>query len=370
MENMDIARGLSTVVINGTSWSLAEAEQRATTLEDLWHPYILLYLLHCVACGVGAVMSLYTPYAYLVVNLLSGFSFLYSAITGAEMWGNKLGDFLWTGVFIKWLIVNLFATVPVLLLRARKMSPRVIKLFGYFVYGILGSNIIWTLGMESKGHIIVYINRVAGIMLVIALIMHCVAVCRAKPALDLFEVRSGFLYGFGTSLPWLVCYTVWNALFIAKITIGGLLQDILFWCLMAFYQYWDGHHLPIELYFAFARPVQLGTYIGFTEFLGTFVPYFYNSTTMSEHQPLPINSHAFFLFIAFANMLWSFVCTFWAGQRLVYGLGYFQHKFEEVHRDVPVTAEEDIHYEEDFFRKILNGGVDDEGEDEDEEEYE
>jgi len=307
----------------------ALAHQKATVLADIWHPYILLYIAHTAACGVGAVLSLYAPMTYLVINLLSGFSFLYSAISGNEMWGNKVGDFLWTGVFIKWLIVNLFATVPVLLLRARQLSTQTIKTFGIFVYVILGSNVIWTLGMDSNGHIVVYLNRVCGVMLVIALTLHCVAVCRA--GLGLFEVRSGFVYGFGTSLPWLVCYTVWNALFIAKITIGGLLQDILFWCLMAFYQYWDGHHLPVELYFAFARPVQLGTYIGFTEFCGTFIPYFYESNTMDDHQPLPINSHAFFLFIAFMNMLWSFVVVFWAAQRLVFGLGYFQDKFDEVH---------------------------------------
>jgi len=314
---------------NSSVTSFADHEQRATNIYDLYHPYVLLYLLHCVAALIGFFLSLYAPGCYALVMVLSGLTFLISACTGWPIWGYEPGSFIWIGVVIKWLIVNILATIPVLLLRAKKMPPSVVRMVAFFVYFILGSNILWTLGMESKGHIIVYLNRVAGVMLVIALILHSVAVCRA--GLGLFEVRKGFVYGFGTSLPWLICYTVWNALFIAKITVGGVLQDILFWCLMAGYKQWDDYHLPIELYFAFARPVQLGTYIGFTEFVGAFIPYFYQAPELTECHPLPINSHAFFLFIAFMNMLFSFLCVFNAGQRLVCGLGYFQERFEAVH---------------------------------------
>lgn len=240
---------------------------------------------------------------------------------------------------MKWAIVNAFATIPVLILRAWKLSAQITNAFGVFVYVILGANILWTLGMDSKGHIIVYLNRVAGVMLVIALIAHCTAVCRA--GLSLFEVRNAFPYGMGTSLPWLVCYTVWNALFIAKITVGGLLQDILFWVMMFAYSYIDDKQLPIELYFGFARPVQLGTYIGFTEMMGTFVPFFYEAKELTETRPLPINSHAFFLFIAFMNMVWSFVCTAWAFQRLFCGLGFFESRFKEVHNILSEESDDD-----------------------------
>lgn len=273
------------------------------------------------------------------------------------MWGYEPGTKIWIGVFLKWLIVNLFATIPVLVLRGcKRLSETVINIIAYFIYFILGANIIWTLGMDSFGHIIVYLNRVAGIMLTISLIIHCVAVCvqgkkpKGSKCLGLFEVQQEFPYGFGTSLPWLVCYTVWNCLFIAKITIGGLLQDILFWVMMIAYQYWDrtswgkdNHHklLPIELYFGFARPVQLGTYIAFTEFVGTFVPYFYEATVLTEHQPLPVNSHSFFLFVALVNMIWSFVVTFWSLQRLFCGLGFFENRFRDVHDLGAIDSESD-----------------------------
>jgi len=347
---------------------MRDANQRATNFDDLWHPYIVLYIGHCLAAVVGVLLSYKAPCCYAIVMVLSGIPFIYSLATGAGMWNHLPGSFLWIGVFTKWLIVNIGATIPVLLLRARKCSRTAIQSTAIGIYVILGANIIWTLGHDSQGHVIVYINRIAGVALVIALFAHCLAICcRGQKDLDRQGVRTGaaparfgtigktprrspllfevardscsgdpFPYGFGTTLPWLVCYTVWNALFIAKITIGGLLQDILFWCLMVAYQYFDqdadGYKLPIELYFGYARPVQLGTYIAFTEFVGTFFPYFYEAPELIEEQPLPVNSHAFFLFIAFMNMLWSFVVVFWSFMRLFSGLGYFTRHYKEVYR--------------------------------------
>lgn len=242
---------------------------------------------------------------------------------------------MWIGFFAKWLIVNLAATVPVLLMRACNFSQRCVKISGICIYVILGSNVIWTMFMKNDyDSFIVYVNRTAGAMLTIALIIHCIGVCKAN--YGLFEVRSldggNFPYGFGTSFWWIVCYTVWNFLFAARIGIGTTLQDFLFWGLMFFYKWWDGVQLPIELYFGFARPVQLGSYIAFSEFMGGFVPYFYESTTLSEEQPMPVYSNAYVLFIATANMVLSFFVVGWAVQRLICGLGFFQSRFEEVHK--------------------------------------
>lgn len=330
---MEMATGavrlLSTLTESCTNSTLLAYQKNATNLSDLWHPYVLLFLGHSIWCAIGTVLSLYAPRCTIGIMVASGIPFLASAIFRISLWEYETFSFIWWGQFVKWLIVNVCATIPVLALRGFKTTPKTQKIVGIFVYVILGANIIWTLGMDSERHIVVYLNRVAGVMLVIALILHCVAVCRA--GLGLFEVRKRFPYGFGTSLPWLVCYTVWNALFVAKISIGMLLQDILFWCLMLAYQHWDDYHLPVELYFGYARPVQLGLYIAFAEFNGVFVGYFRDAPTLKEHQPLPVNSHAFFLYIAFINMLWSFLVTFWAGQRLACGLGFFGDRFNQVH---------------------------------------
>jgi len=280
-----------------------------------------------------AFLSLYVPKITAGIILASGLTFLISAIAKMPIWGHMPGSYLWLGVFIKWLIVDLTATIPVLLMRGIKMKPKVVRLLGYPVYVILGSNVVWTMfysmdnGDEQMA--IVIVNRICGGSLTIALILHCVAICQA--GYGLFEVRGGMPYGFGTSFDWILCYTVWNVLFAARIGLGTTLQDFLFWAMMAFYKYSDGKHLPIELYFGFGRPVQLGCYIGFTEFLGAFVPYFYESSTLTDEQPMPIYSSTYFFFIAWLNMLWSFCVVFFAGRRLFCGLGRFQERFEAVH---------------------------------------
>lgn len=312
----------------GTVLDPCDVKANATDFDSLWHPYIVLYMGHCIVAALFAISSLYAPKITSVIILLSGLTFVISAAASIPIWAHKPGSYLWLGVFIKWLIVDLAATVPVLLMRACAFKPSVVRLIGIPVYVILGSNVIWTMFMDSEKMFIVYINRVAGGMLTIALILHCVAVCRA--GYGLFEVRNGFPYGFGTSYAWILCYTVWNFLFAIRIGIGTTLQDFLFWALMAFYKWWDDKHLPVELYFGFARPVQLGSYIAFTEFVGAFVPYFYEAETLAVEQPLPIYTSSFVLFIAFLNMLWSFCVVFWAAQRCFYGLGFFQLRFDAV----------------------------------------
>jgi len=310
------------------------APRDPTDFFSLWHPYILMYMGHCVNATVFALLSLYAPVVTAVIMAASGLIFLTSAIWSIPIWGNEPGSFLWIGFFLKWLIVNLAATVPVLLMRKYNFSYKCVKISGICIYIILGSNVIWTMFMDSEKMFIVYVNRVAGGMLTIALILHCAAVCKA--GLGLFEVRgevgSQMPYGFGTSHAWILCYTVWNFLFAARIGLGTTLQDFLFWALMAFYKHIDGHELPIELYFGFARPVQLGSYIAFSEFLGAFVPYFYEATSLTEEQPLPIYSNSFILFVAVLNMIFSVFIVGWSAQRLICGLGYFQTRFEEVHK--------------------------------------
>lgn len=309
---------------------------RPTDFYSLWHPYILLYSLHCVVAAVFAVMSLYVPKTTAGLILASGLTFLISICAHMPVWGHYppgYGNsewYLWVGVFIKWLIVDLTATVPVLLMKGVSFSPRVIRMMGIPIYVILGSNVIWTMFLDSEQMFIVYVNRVSGACLTIGLILHCIAVTRA--GLGLFEVRGGFPYGFGTSYSWVVCYTVWNFLFAARIGLGTTLQDFLFWAMMLFYQYMDDKQLPVELYFGFARPVQLGCYIGFAEFIGAFVPYFRDAPTLAEEQPMPIYSNAFILFVAWLNMLLSICVVVWAAQRAINGLGFFQERFEKVHK--------------------------------------
>lgn len=301
------------------------AQERATDWSELWHPYVVLYGLQTVVAVVAMFVSLRFPKALIVIMILSGLVFVISWLADQPAWGYKALTYIWIGVLIKWLIVNAFATVPVLYLHAFKPGVRTTRMIGYFVYTILGMNILWTLGLDSNRHVVAYLNGATAVMLTISLLIHCLALHRHGQ--EFYEVRHSFPYGFGTTFPWLVCYTVWNALFTAKISLGTTLQDALFWGMMFGMQKLDNLAQPIELYFGFARPVQLGAYIAFSEWMGTFVPWFYEAKPLTEHQPLPVNSHSYFFFIVCCNLILSVICTVWASYRFCNGLGSFAHRY-------------------------------------------
>jgi len=293
----------------------------ACDIAELWHPYILLFFCHCAAAAVATVLSLKTPKLMMGVMVFSGIVFLISAIFDLPMWGFQFGEYIWWGVFLKWLIVNALATVPVLALKAfkDKLTSGQVRGIGIGVYFILGSNVIWTLFALSEGHLVRYVNRLGGCFLTLALLLHCSAICKHGRKLVDFNEKTGIPYGYGTPLPWLVGYTVWNVLFIIGIATGSTLQDILFWAIMFAYWYVDKPRQPIEVYFLYGRPVQLGTYIACAEWMGTFVPYFKDAPTLAVHHPLNVNGNAYILFLACANLVWSLVVVFWSAQALIQG---------------------------------------------------
>lgn len=221
---------------------------------------------------------------------------------------------------VKWLIVDLFATIPVLMLKAYPdMSSKRQNSIAIGVYSILGSNVIWTFASVSEGHLVRYVNRTGGMCLCMALVFHCCALC--KQGMKLIEIgTNGFPYGYGTPLPWLVGYTVWNVIFIIGIATGSTLQDFLFWIVMFSYWYVDKPRKPIEVYFLYGRPIQLGTYIAFAEWAGTFIPYFRDAKTLKEHHPLDMNGNAYFFFISMANCLWCFIVMVWSLMALINGI--------------------------------------------------
>eukprot|EP00930_Biecheleria_cincta_P011286 TRINITY_DN113951_c0_g1_i1.p1 TRINITY_DN113951_c0_g1~~TRINITY_DN113951_c0_g1_i1.p1 ORF type:complete len:341 (-),score=41.14 TRINITY_DN113951_c0_g1_i1:35-1057(-) len=300
---------------------------RASDLSELWHPYVLMYALHSVVALIAVPVSLHFPRLLIAVMIASGILWPLTWVLNQPLWGQdgtrgaqdlSPGSYLWWGVFLKWLIVNFCATVPVLYLRVLwAPSQRTVLVLGAFVYVILGANVVWTIGL-IKNEVVDWVNHATAILLTLSLILHCVAL-RRHHAREFFEVRKGFVYGYATPFPWLMCYTIWNALFVASISIGMTLQDILFWCMMLGYQAMDGQRLPIEMYFAFARPIQLGTYIALSDWVGTFIPFFRDAATLKSKQPLNINGNAYFFYIVCCNFVFSIFITYWAAARMVRG---------------------------------------------------
>jgi hypothetical protein len=140
------------------------------------------------------------------------------------------------------------------------------------------------------------------------------------------------IYGYGTSLSWLVVYTVWNALFVMELAVGLILQDIAFWAMMIFFYYYSGEGSGIENYFAMARPISLSMYIATSDWPGL-----HDFFRKAEPMGLDVTSHAFFLFLAVANFLFSFYVLYWE-LCLCFGCGgasdYFRKTFKNQSLDL------------------------------------
>jgi len=251
-------------------------------------------------------------------GLLWPISAIIDACGGAGM-GHIWHDAPWSGewfmTFFKWVIVNAAAALPVLVVKAYNVSNRFCHFTGYFIHAVLGANILWTLIHKVNGWVR-FFNFSVGISLTISLVTYMVAL--AKSGESLLEKVNGVPYGRATPLPWLICYTIWNATFVADLSIGMTLQDILFWAMMIVMQRFDRYPLTIDLYFAFARPIQLGTYIALGCWTG-IVPWFRDAELHNPIQPLGINDDFYFLFITLINLMLSFFCLYEALQALMFG---------------------------------------------------
>jgi len=274
----------------------------AAAADAMWHPYILLWILQSVMSLAACKASVHFPKAVLAIMILSMLAFPIFLGLGIPIWE----DAPWWMFVVKWIIVNGLA-VPLLCILSWKLSPGVQEALAVLVYVIHGVNVCWTL-LYPAPLVVQKVNKATGVILTVALIMHCWCLCRRGIPLTEFSETNGTLYGRGTSLSWLVCYTVWNALFAgAAYSVSSTLQDILFWCLMVQLYYNSDQARPIEDYFMHARPIQLGMYIFVTSICGQ-IPYFQDV----ERTVAPFDNHPFYLFLSGANLTYGVMVLVWS----------------------------------------------------------
>eukprot|EP00420_Gonyaulax_spinifera_P034520 CAMPEP_0197869914 /NCGR_PEP_ID=MMETSP1439-20131203/706_1 /TAXON_ID=66791 /ORGANISM="Gonyaulax spinifera, Strain CCMP409" /LENGTH=382 /DNA_ID=CAMNT_0043488777 /DNA_START=41 /DNA_END=1189 /DNA_ORIENTATION=+ len=288
-----------------------------STWKSMWHPYLVLFWMHVISASLATVASLHFPRVLLVIMACSGLLWPISWMFGLYLWDPKHAPLSsdWWMTFIKWLIVDASAGLPVLACKGFDFSKKTVVAIGIGIYVILGANIVWTMLYKVDGYVRMW-NTCVGGVLTVSLAVYCFAQSwHGKP---LLEMVNGFPYGRGTSLPWLISYTVWNALFVMDFSMGMTLQDLLFWAMMYFYQCNDSQPLTIEFYFAFARPIQLGVYIAWGCWCG-IVPLFRNAVPLAKHAPLHVNEHSYFLFIVSANLLLALYTLGRAIQLLIHG---------------------------------------------------
>jgi len=308
---------LAAIIIPAVTISVGDGNGEDTSfgskLADLLHEYLFLYLAHLVAALLSVVMTLYHPKIFMVVMACSGLLWPLSYATNVPIWHQEPLSKDWWLTFIKWVIVNSTAAIPVLYIQAYKpRTSSVTDVCAIFVYVILGANIIWTLLYEMPDWTR-KVNGATGVSLTLSLIMHCYN-HKIRHGRKLFENDhgTGMLHGYGTPLAWLVSYTIWNALFVAEFSMGMTFQDVLFWAMMYAMQFLDTHPKSVELYFAIARPVQLGAYIALGCWAGLGDSYFTKASDLDRKVPLQINHHAYFFFICCCNFVWSLYVLVWS----------------------------------------------------------
>jgi hypothetical protein len=313
---------------------------------SLLHPNFWTYWVHTVAQFIACILALKSPKALLVILVVATLCWPISLITGQPIWAMKPLATDWWLMCAKSIIVNICPTVPMLYCLITNAPKEKRQCCGIFVYCILWANVAWTLCfLPMRFNAVSVTNAVCGVSLCISLVIHLVALCRR--GVTLFEVKGDIVYGYGTSLSWLVCYTVWNALFVVELAVGVALQDIFFWGMMVAFWYWSDKTSGIENYFAMARPISLSAFIATSDWPG-FLSYFRDGIETS--MGLSLTKHAFFLFIAMANVLYSLYVLYWAITLFV-GLNgadeYFASTFESQKLEALLEDEDDEEEEED-----------------------
>jgi len=211
---------------------------------SLLHPNFWTYWIHTIAQIIAAIMALYLPRTLLVILIGAVLCWPNESIWRMQPLASD-----WWLMFIKSVIVNIAPTLPMMLCLIKNPSRRTRQCAAIWTYCILWLNVAWTLCfLPNTGfNPISVVNAVCGVSLCFSLIIHNIALC--KRGYTLCEVQGDILYGYGTSLSWLVCYTVWNALFVLDIAVGVTLQDIAFWAMMIFFYYHSDGRSSVENYF-------------------------------------------------------------------------------------------------------------------------
>jgi len=252
-----------------------------------------------------ASLGVRAPRALLAILVASLVVWPISWFSGLPIEGMAPGDWEWTMFSVKNVIVVVAPTVPSLGCVIWGWGRRARQRMGWFIYGILWVNVFWTLfySFDSDRNALNIAIGVNALSLCISLPLRVLSM--TKSGVALLRVEHGDMtLGFGTSLSWLVCYSVWNSLFSAwEFQADHSLQVILCWCMMVFYYYRTGGDVRIEECFAMARPIQLSCYMLFEGVLG-FV--FGGPPKISA-----VLGQRYLFFIASANLFFSVYVTLW-----------------------------------------------------------
>jgi len=262
-----------------------------------WSPQMTHYLIETVV-GFGTIAaSFWLPGLLIGAFVLSVLLPILSSGFDLMVWDIEPGSDDWNSKVFKWFAVTFLATLPALLIRMLPVGRRALQAFGVYTCVVVIINMLWTLYYLDT-----WIDKVNGACAVLLCISRALQMYIAYSRGDAFAEKSKngrVVYITTISMPYVVCYMVWNTIF-SSMEFGFLGAFHIFMCIvgmLAAHRAGAGQR-PIEHTFSYARSTTLGAYTS-VYFLCGMIDYFRDGPV----DPAPSDQTLFLLYAAYMNLL-------------------------------------------------------------------
>jgi len=262
-----------------------------------WSPQMTYYLIQTVV-GLGTIAaSFWLPGLLIGAFVLSVLLPILSSGLDLFIWDMEPRSDEWIAKVFKWFAVTFLASLPALLIRVLPVGKRALQAFGVYTCIVVLINMLWTLYYSDT-----WIDKVNGAGAVLLCISRALQMYIAYSRADAFAEKSEnglIVYVAAISMPYVVCYMVWNTIFSAM-EFGFLGALHIFMCIVGMLAAHraGGCQRPIEHTFSYARSTTLGTYTCLYSLCG-MIDYFRDSPM----DPAPPDQTLFLLYAAYTNLL-------------------------------------------------------------------
>lgn len=228
--------------------------------------YIFVQL---IAFSIGLWVADHKPRLLIALLFGSVLAHPISLISGTPLWKDMPLSFNWNLMLAKWILVVLFATIPITLI---KLGKKELHSYIDIYQGVIAFNIAWTLCYGVFSNIGISLQSLLAVLLIISLIVRSIKFWRIKGAVGKKD-QKGMIVFYNTPMMWLILYSIWNASFVVT-TFGtyALTQILLFWLAMLYLKGSSkaNYDYPLSYHFGYTRALTLGIFIASNNIMGIF----------------------------------------------------------------------------------------------------
>mmetsp|Transcript_43922 Transcript_43922/g.127873 ORF Transcript_43922/g.127873 Transcript_43922/m.127873 type:complete len:296 (-) Transcript_43922:238-1125(-) len=267
------------------------------TEDTVWAPQLTENAIQ-VALGLLTIpATLWVPWAVVATIPLAVLFPVLSASLDIDVWHMQPESDDWRSSMVKLFAVAFMASLPMLLVRILPLGKSAMQCFGFYISIALILNILWTLnhveGWTDK------VNGVGAVLLCLIVVVQIVKLVARGEAIVEKSPNGLAVLAHMTPLPWTICYTVWNAIFISRYRgLHSIIHLFTPWCGMFFAHWAIGGYGRLEDNFGYQRATTLGTYLIVSKACG-MLDYFRETPL----DPGPTDQTLFMLFMAYTNDL-------------------------------------------------------------------